>query len=69
MSSFTVMEQRLDELETLHAEAQAARKVHTQDAIARVKLAVLHGLVPFPDDMRLITEFIGARQGQNRYGK
>jgi hypothetical protein len=62
-------EQRLDELDTLHAEAAAARNLLVQDALARVRAAVVMGLTPIRDDAMLVQQFIGARTSQNRYGQ
>lgn len=64
-----LVDQQLDELDTLHREAQDNRNRLVQEAIARVRAAVVAGIVPTRDDAMLVQQFIGARTAQNRYGQ
>lgn len=69
MSSYTVQEQRLDELDTLIAEAQVVRNRLVIDACGRVQDCIIRGMRPTRDDMLVVEQFIAKRQQQDRYGK
>jgi hypothetical protein len=69
MSSLTVLEQRLDEVETLRAEAELARNRLVIEACERTSIAMIRGITPTRDDMLVLQQYIARRQQQNRYGQ
>lgn len=69
VSSLTVVEQQLDELDTLHAEATGLRRRLLIEAVQRVQSCIIRGIRPNRDDAMIVQGYIAERQQQDRYGR